>query len=188
MLLPSNRTDCRRSLRTIWFTRLRAKWGLRQRRRHSAREQFSRVVEDHGLSKAKMSSELIKRVSRSELSLFCIWPRAIMRAIDYFDKSANLYPDRTAIVDGERSYSYSEVRDFSERIARRCGRAGWSGKSGRRFTRTIIPRFCSACWGFAGGAAWVPINFRNAADANVEFLNYSKTTWFSIQPLSGAGG
>ena len=27
------------------------------------------------------------------------------------------------------------------------------------------------------GAAWVPINFRNAADANVEFLNYSETAW-----------
>jgi acyl-CoA synthetase (AMP-forming)/AMP-acid ligase II len=27
------------------------------------------------------------------------------------------------------------------------------------------------------GAAWVPINFRNAVDANVEFLNYSETAW-----------
>jgi fatty-acyl-CoA synthase len=27
------------------------------------------------------------------------------------------------------------------------------------------------------GAAWVPINFRTAPDANVEFLNYSQTAW-----------
>ncbi len=47
-----------------------------------------------------------------------------MRAIDYFDKSANLYPDRIAIVDGDRSYSYSEVRDFSERIARAMWASG----------------------------------------------------------------
>ncbi len=33
-----------------------------------------------------------------------------MRAIDYFDKSADLHPDRIAIIDGDRRYSYREAR------------------------------------------------------------------------------
>ncbi len=27
------------------------------------------------------------------------------------------------------------------------------------------------------GGAWVPINYRNAADANVEFMNYAEVRW-----------
>jgi len=41
-----------------------------------------------------------------------------MRAIDYFDKSADLHSDRIAILDGDARYSYAETRTFSERIAR----------------------------------------------------------------------
>ena len=41
-----------------------------------------------------------------------------MRAIDYFDKSADLHPGRIAILDGDAQYSYGETRTFSERIAR----------------------------------------------------------------------
>ena len=27
------------------------------------------------------------------------------------------------------------------------------------------------------GAAWVPLNFRNATDASVEYMNYVATSW-----------
>ena len=40
-----------------------------------------------------------------------------MRAIEYFDKSADLHAARIAIVDGDARYSYAETRVFSERIA-----------------------------------------------------------------------
>ena len=40
-----------------------------------------------------------------------------MRAIDYFDKGAEAYADRTAIIDGESRYSYRELKDASESIA-----------------------------------------------------------------------
>ena len=33
-----------------------------------------------------------------------------MRAIDYFDKSADLHGDRIAIVDGDARHSYAETR------------------------------------------------------------------------------
>src|SRR5580700_1013399 len=101
-----------------------------------------------------------------------------MRAIDYFDKSANLYPDRPAIVDGDRSYSYSEVRDFSERIARAMRASGLKREERAAIYSPNHPAVLFCMLGILrAGAAWVPINFRNAADANVEFLNYSETTW-----------
>jgi len=101
-----------------------------------------------------------------------------MRAIDYFDKSANLYPDRIAIVDGDRSYSYSEARDFSERIARAMSASGLQREERGAIYSQNHPAVLFCMLGMVrAGAAWVPINFRNAADANVEFLNYSETTW-----------
>src|SRR5215467_1371674 len=101
-----------------------------------------------------------------------------MRAIDYFDKSADLYPDRSAIIDGDRRYSYAETRTYSERIAR-----GLCASGVQREDRVAIfshnhsaVLFCMLGM-LRAGAAWVPVNFRNAADANVEFLNYSGTSW-----------
>jgi fatty-acyl-CoA synthase len=101
-----------------------------------------------------------------------------MRAIDYFDKSADLYADRIAIIDGDARYSYREVCGFSERIARGMGLRGVEPEQ-----RAAIYSHNHAAVLFCmlgilrAGAAWVPINFRNAADANVEFLNYSETAW-----------
>src|SRR5580658_9165284 len=101
-----------------------------------------------------------------------------MRAIDYFDKSANLYPDRTAIVDGDRSYSYSEVLGFSERIARAMRASGLKREERAAIYSQNHPAVLFCMLGMLrAGAAWVPVNFRNAADANVEFLNYSETAW-----------
>lgn len=101
-----------------------------------------------------------------------------MRAIDYFDKSADLHPGRMAIQDGEVRYSYAETRAFSERIAR-----GMYARGVKREQRAAIyshnhPAVLFCMLGILrAGAAWVPINFRNAADATVEFLNYSETAW-----------
>jgi len=101
-----------------------------------------------------------------------------MRAIDYFDKSADLHPDQIAILHGDARYSYGETRTFSERIARGMWACGVE-----REQRAAIYSHNHAAVLFCmlgivrAGAAWVPINFRNAADANVEFLNYSETAW-----------
>jgi fatty-acyl-CoA synthase len=101
-----------------------------------------------------------------------------MRAIDYFDKNADLYPDRTAIIDGERRYSYSETRDFSHRIAQGLWARGVKQEDRVAIFSHNHPAVLFCMLGILrAGAAWVPINFRNAPDANVEFLNYSETTW-----------
>jgi len=101
-----------------------------------------------------------------------------MRAIDYFDKSADIHSGRIAIQDGDARYSYAETRAFSERIAR-----AMQARGVEREQRAAIYSHNDAAVLFCmlgilrAGAAWVPINFRNAADANVEFLIYSETAW-----------
>lgn len=101
-----------------------------------------------------------------------------MRAIDYFDKTADLYPDRIAIVDGDRRYSYRETRLFSEQIARGMWARGLKHEQRAAIFSHNHPAVLFCMLGMLrAGAAWVPINFRTAADANVEFLNYSETAW-----------
>jgi fatty-acyl-CoA synthase len=101
-----------------------------------------------------------------------------MRAIDYFDKAAESCPDRIALVDGHTRLTYRELRDASQRVAR----AMWAGGL-RDEDRVAIfspndarVMVCMLALMRAGGA-WVPINYRNAADANVEFMNYAETRW-----------
>src|SRR5271163_656058 len=101
-----------------------------------------------------------------------------MRAIDYFDKSADLYPERIAILDGDTRHSYADTRTFSERIARGMWNRGVQLEQRAAIYSHNHPAVLFCMLGILrAGAAWVPINFRNATDANAEFLNYSETTW-----------
>ncbi|MGA7078349.1 MAG: AMP-binding protein [Terriglobales bacterium] len=101
-----------------------------------------------------------------------------MRAIDYFDKSADLHAGRIAILDGDASFSYAETRAFSERIASAMRASGVEQEQRAAIYSHNHPAVLFCMLGILrAGAAWVPINFRNAADANVEFLNYSETAW-----------
>src|SRR3982074_1032789 len=101
-----------------------------------------------------------------------------MRAIDYFDKGAEANPDRIAIIDGETSYSYQQTRVITEWIAR----AMWA--------QALCAEECAAIYSqndarvllcmlgiMRAGGVWIPINYRNALDANVEYMNYARTTW-----------
>jgi len=101
-----------------------------------------------------------------------------MRAIDYFDKSAELYPDRLAILDGDTRYSYAETSCSSQGIARAMWANGLLLEQRAAIYSHNHPAVLFCMLGILrAGAAWVPINFRNATDANVEFLNYSETAW-----------
>ncbi len=101
-----------------------------------------------------------------------------MRAIDYFDKGAEAQPGRVAIVDGASQYTYREVRAITERIAR----AMWAeGLNGEQCAAIYSPNDARVLFCMLGimraGAVWVPMNYRNAIDANVEYLNYVETAW-----------
>jgi len=101
-----------------------------------------------------------------------------MRAIDYFDKSAEINPGRLAILDGSTRHSYSQVRLWSEQIARAMWKKGLRQEERAAIYSHNHPAVLFAMLGILrAGAAWVPMNYRNAADANVEYLKYSETRW-----------
>ena len=101
-----------------------------------------------------------------------------MRAVDYFDKGADAYPDRAAIIDGKTRYTYQETRAVTHQIARAMWAAGLSGEECAAIYSHNDARVLFCMLGIMrAGAVWVPINYRNAIDANAEYMNYAKTAW-----------
>jgi fatty-acyl-CoA synthase len=101
-----------------------------------------------------------------------------MRAIDYFDKGAEASPHRIAIFDLGKSHSYSETRAASERIARAMRAAGMRDEDRAAIYSINDGRVLLCMLGLMrAGAAWVPLNYRNAASANIEYLNYVSASW-----------
>jgi fatty-acyl-CoA synthase len=104
--------------------------------------------------------------------------RSGMRAIDYFDKGAEAYADRTAIIDRDKRYSYRETQEVSRRIASAMSASGFRG--GERVALFSINDarvlLCKLALLRAGGV-WVPINSRNASEANIQYMNYVETSW-----------
>ena len=101
-----------------------------------------------------------------------------MRAVDYFDKSADAYPERTAITDRDNRYSYSQTQDITRRIAR----AMWgAGLRGQERAAIYSPNDAGVLFCLLGimraGGVWVPINYRNALEANVAYMNYVEASW-----------
>jgi fatty-acyl-CoA synthase len=101
-----------------------------------------------------------------------------MRAIDYFDKQAEALPSRIAIMDGDTHYTYADVRHASQQVARAMWAAGLRGEQPVAIYSINDARVLLCMLGLMrAGAVWVPVNYRNAPDANVEYLNYVKTSW-----------
>ena len=101
-----------------------------------------------------------------------------MRAIDYFDKSAEVFPGRIAIIDGARKYSYRETQVASGKIASAMRASGLRDEDRVAIFSPNDGRILLCMLGLMrAGGVWVPLNHRNAMDANVQFLNYSVTSW-----------
>lgn len=101
-----------------------------------------------------------------------------MRAIDYFDKGAEANPDRSAMIAPEGSCSYREMRAATENLARALWACGLRDQEPAGIYSENDPRVLSCMLGIMrAGALWVPINYRNALDANVEYMNYVEMAW-----------
>ena len=101
-----------------------------------------------------------------------------MRAIDYFEKGAQAFADRCAIIDREARFSYRELRAQTQRIASALRASGLRTEDRVAIYSPNDARVLFCMLGLLRArAAWVPINYRNAVDANVEYLNYVETSW-----------
>jgi acyl-CoA synthetase (AMP-forming)/AMP-acid ligase II len=101
-----------------------------------------------------------------------------MRVIDFFDKAVLSQPDRIAFVSKERSYTYREMQALSLRIARAIDAQGLSD-AGRVavYAPNDVDAFACVLAAFRANATWVPINARNALDANIDFMNLTECEW-----------
>jgi fatty-acyl-CoA synthase len=101
-----------------------------------------------------------------------------MRAIDYFDKAAELYPQKIAIADRGKEYSFAEVQAMTRRIASAMKQAGLRREEPAGIYSLNDARVLICMLGLLrAGAAWVPVNYRNAIDANVEYMKYVGLSW-----------
>ena len=103
-----------------------------------------------------------------------------MRAIDYFDKGAEAFPGRIAILDRTAAIFVSaSAAGQPSHCASHVGGADCAAKSAWRSTPTTMPASCSACWDIMRAGARLGPHQLTATplDANVEFLNYSQTSW-----------
>jgi len=101
-----------------------------------------------------------------------------MRAIDYFDKAAEEYAGRTALMDGGTRYSYTQLRDATRILAAAMRANGLQAEDRVAIYSLNDARVLVCMLGIMrAGGAWVPINFRNAIDANIEFMKYAEVRW-----------
>lgn len=68
-----------------------------------------------------------------------------MRAIDYFDKAAEAYPDRVALIDGITRLTYRELHAASERLAHAMAAAGLRDEDRVATFRPTMRASSSAC-------------------------------------------
>ena len=101
-----------------------------------------------------------------------------MRAIDYFDKAAESFAERIALVDGNIQYTFAELQKASRQLAQAMWAAGLRDEDRVAILSPNDARVLVCMLGLMrAGGAWVPMNYRNASDANIEFMNYAETRW-----------
>src|SRR5262244_276826 len=101
-----------------------------------------------------------------------------MRAIDYFDKAAETWPGRTALLDRGVRYSYWEAQQLTHSIARGLWAGGLRSEERAAIFSPNDARVLLCMLGIMrSGGVWVPMNHRNAIDANIAFMNYAEVSW-----------
>lgn len=102
-----------------------------------------------------------------------------MNFIDFFDKSAALYPGRTAAIFGDRRWSYRDMSDLATRIGHGLRSMGVQ----RDVKCAVISRndpvaFMSMLGILKAQGVWVPLNPANAEDENLHIV-----TAFDVEVL-----
>lgn len=101
-----------------------------------------------------------------------------VRTIDYFDKMAKLDPDKTILTSGDARYSYGEMRALSQRLAGAMLNAGLKHQEPVAIMSPNHGAILTAMLGmWRAGAVWIPVNTRNALDANIAYLDYVGAGW-----------
>ena len=101
-----------------------------------------------------------------------------MRPIDYFDRGASLAPERVFVEGLGRSYTFADARQQSESISRNLYASGFElGDSVAVFSPNDPLAVVCILAVFRAGGAWIPVNVRNAASTNAQYMAYVDTRW-----------
>jgi acyl-CoA synthetase (AMP-forming)/AMP-acid ligase II len=101
-----------------------------------------------------------------------------MRLIDYFDRGADRYPDRDCLHDGERGWTYREVRPITHRVANGLTAAGLGkGHKAAIYSPNHAWAYAALLGIVRAGVTWAPVNARNALDENIYILNNTDVEW-----------
>ncbi len=96
-----------------------------------------------------------------------------MNLIDFFDKSALMYPERVALVFDERPWSYREVSDLATRIGNGLRGAGVVPETKCAvISRNDPVAFISMLGILKAQGTWVPLNPTNAEDENLYMVEF----------------
>lgn len=101
-----------------------------------------------------------------------------MRPIDYFLRGAARTPAHPFLIGDEETWSFRDAQTLVERIASGLYAAGFErGDSIAVYSpnapRAVLCVFAS----MRAGGAWVPVNVRNSAASNGEYMAYTRTRW-----------
>jgi len=101
-----------------------------------------------------------------------------MRVIDFFDRSAGLFPARPCVSDADGNLTYAEVAEASHRIAGALRAAGLAAEAKVGILAPNVPVALVAIVGILrSGCAWLPVNGRNAVADNVAILRQNDCEW-----------
>jgi fatty-acyl-CoA synthase len=101
-----------------------------------------------------------------------------MRPIDYFDRGAAKSPERLFISGNGREFTYAEAKSTTEALAKGLYAAGFKvGDSVAVYSPNDPGAVVCIFGAYRAGGAWVPVNVRNAASTNAEYMAYVRTRW-----------
>src|SRR5262245_57215162 len=100
--------------------------------------------------------------------------RTELTPLSFLSRSAYIYPDKVAIIHGERRYTYREFEERVHRLASRLRAAGLQKHDRVAFLAPNIPPMLEAHFGVpSAGGILVAINTRLSADEIGYILQHS---------------
>jgi fatty-acyl-CoA synthase len=112
-----------------------------------------------------------------------------VRSIDYFDRGHDIDPNRLALVDADtgEQFSFAQTKAQTEQLAAALYANGFTNQEPIALyapNSAQLMVVLLAIWRANG--KWVPVNIRNAIDANAAYINYVRCEWlFYHSSLSG---
>ena len=101
-----------------------------------------------------------------------------MRPIDYFERGVRLDPDRTFLASEDIKYSYQDAKKLIDAATKGLYAAGFEiGDSIAVYSHNHASAVLGVFSSMNAGGAWIPVNVRNSAATNAEYMSYTRTKW-----------